>query len=276
MDPETRRILLEIAEGKLPDDVPADCDGREEVIALVEYLRTVQGTALSLANGDVSTTLKIAKGPVLGSLKALQSALRHLTWQSQQVAAGDFSQRVDFMGDFSRAFNAMVEELARVRTDLQHRSTHDSLTGLFNRAFFDAEVERLARGRVFPISFLAVDLDGLKQVNDTKGHGAGDRLIQMAAKVLLSAFRAEDVVARLGGDEFTVLLPAVDEATGEEVLRRLAQRVDAANQDRGESPLSMSVGLATASTGGGVPAALKLADERMYADKGVRKARRSP
>jgi two-component system, cell cycle response regulator len=225
-----------------------------------------------LANGDLSTTLGIARGPVLGSLKALQSALRHLTWQSQQVATGDFSQRVDFMGDFSRAFNAMVEELAKARTELEHRSTHDALTGLFNRAFFDAEVRRLTRGRTFPISFLAVDLDGLKRVNDTMGHAAGDHLIVRAATVLLSTFRAEDVVARLGGDEFTVLLPAVDATTGEKVLCRLAQRVEAANQDPGEPSVSMSVGLATASTGAAVPAALKLADERMYADKDARKA----
>lgn len=121
---------------------------------------------------------------------------------------------------------------------------------------------------------MVIDLDGLKQVNDTEGHAAGDALILKAARVLQDTFRAEDVVARVGGDEFAILLPAVDEAVGAAVLVRLNHRVRIANEERPRPLLSMSVGLATAETGAGLPEALKRADERMYVDKTLRKAGR--
>jgi len=89
--------------------------------------------------------------------------------------------------------------------NLWYLGTHGALTGVYNRAYFEEELERLKRGRGFsPVSVVTVDVDGMKAINDSLGHAAGD------AVVLASAFRNEDVVARIGGDEFAVLLPASD------------------------------------------------------------------
>jgi signal transduction histidine kinase len=87
---------------------------------LLDDALAVQDFALSLARGDLSPTLK-AKGAMAGSLKSLQASLRHLTWQTQMIAKGDFSQQVDFMGEFSASFNAMTRNLAAARDDLQRR-----------------------------------------------------------------------------------------------------------------------------------------------------------
>jgi two-component system NtrC family sensor kinase len=70
-----------------------------------------------MTDGDLAVTLA-RRGPLAGALKGLHANLRHLTWQTQQVAAGDFSQRVDFLGAFSTAFNSMVGALAQARQDL--------------------------------------------------------------------------------------------------------------------------------------------------------------
>jgi diguanylate cyclase (GGDEF)-like protein len=235
-------------------------------------MEEIHKLATALAIGRLDAPSAPSRSPIVGSLKALQSSLRHLTWQAQQIARGDFSQRVEFMGDFSRAFNHMVEQLARARADLVEASTHDALTGLYNRAFFDAEMDRLARGRSFPVAVIFVDIDGLKTVNDAQGHAAGDALIIGAAKLLTSAFRAEDVVARVGGDEFAVLLPGVDEVVARRILERLAAIVT--HQPSDGPVVSMSVGMSVGVDGSGLLAALRVADERMYANKVARRASR--
>jgi len=74
---------------------------------------------------------------------------------------------------------------------LRHMNTHDSLTGVYNRAFFDEEMARLGKGRS-PVGIVVVDIDGLKEVNDRFGHDSGDSLIKSAAALVSEAFRAED------------------------------------------------------------------------------------
>lgn len=92
----------------------------QRVGALVDSILAAQTYARSLAEGDLSQPLKI-KGVVAGSLKSLQAGLRHLTWQTGMIAGGDFSQKVDFMGDFAVAFNSMVASLEQARTELKQR-----------------------------------------------------------------------------------------------------------------------------------------------------------
>lgn len=164
-----------------------------------------------------------------------------------------------------------ITERKKAEEKLKYRSTHDSQTGLYNRAYFDAELERIASGRQFPVSFIVADLDGLKRVNDTLGHEAGDQLIKGAAVVLKSVFRASDVVARTGGDEFVIILYERDEAWALASLERIRGCADDYNRQTAAQPVSISLGVGTAMGGEEVPQALKEADERMYADKTQRK-----
>lgn len=114
-------LLHTLATGQSIKEVPADCDCREQLLELIQYQDELKRFVAALSAGDLSATLQV-KGALAGSLKALHANLRHLTWQTQQVAAGDFSQRIDFLGAFSEAFNSMVSSLATARDDLTERN----------------------------------------------------------------------------------------------------------------------------------------------------------
>ncbi len=163
-----------------------------------------------------------------------------------------------------------ITERKQTEEKLRYMSTHDALTGLYNRAYFKEEMERLEQGRQFPVSIVVADVDRLKNVNDTLGHAAGDELIIRAALLLKGAFRAEDVVARIGGDEFAVLLPSADTVAVDEALHRLAARLKSYNESNVEAALSMSLGAATAVKGDRLEETLRLADKRMYHDKSTK------
>ncbi|MDD2540890.1 MAG: diguanylate cyclase [Desulfuromonadaceae bacterium] len=177
----------------------------------------------------------------------------------------------DEIGLLARTFNTMVQLEDQKSEELVHASTHDALTGLYNRAYFDSELERLARGRQLPISVVVADIDGLKRCNDSIGHVAGDALIKATAQVLLESFRTEDIVARIGGDEFAVLLPGVDMEQMQMALERVRSAEARVVPIDGDCPLSISLGYTTSKTPDGLQEAFKQADRKMYLDKAQRK-----
>lgn len=169
-----------------------------------------------------------------------------------------------------------ITEKKMFEEQLRYASTHDQLTGLYNRTYFDAEFDRVKAGRNFPVSLVSADLDGLKAVNDRFGHVEGDRLLRLAAQTLKLSFRAEDVVARVGGDEFAVILPLADE----DVVKRAVKRVLACQAEMNtgltDYGLSISIGTATADSAEQLGEALKEADSRMYYYKFRRKSGLQP
>jgi diguanylate cyclase (GGDEF)-like protein len=108
------------------DDPPGGSNVRTRLEVLRQEIKLVQDFTLAIANGDLTANLKI-KGFMAGALKSLQANLRHLSWQTQVIAKGDFSQQVDFMGEFSTAFNSMVRGLEEARSQLQTREKQLSI-----------------------------------------------------------------------------------------------------------------------------------------------------
>ncbi|MBI2465436.1 GGDEF domain-containing protein [Candidatus Shapirobacteria bacterium] len=91
--------------------------------------------------------------------------------------------------------------------ELEKKSTTDSLTGLHNRDFWEQETPILEQSKRMGYTIISIDVDGLKEINDSKGHLAGDILIKNAANILRHTFRIEDHLIRLGGDELCVIVP---------------------------------------------------------------------
>lgn len=164
-----------------------------------------------------------------------------------------------------------ISDRKEIERRLQYLSAHDSLTGLYNRSHFEAEFGRVAKGRKYPISIIVADLDGLKTVNDTKGHAFGDQLIKAAAGILRTAFRADDLIARIGGDEFAVLLPEVDERGVAITIGRIREEEGRLNAGRDAMSVRLSLGGATTVSPEGIDNLFQEADLRMYADKATHK-----
>jgi len=160
-----------------------------------------------------------------------------------------------------------ISDRKHMEEQLRYLSSHDTLTGLYNRAYFEEEMKRLERSRLFPVSVIMVDVNGLKRTNDTLGHAAGDELLTRTAHVLRSVFRGEDVVARIGGDEFSVLLPGTTHLAAGYAVARVRDALADHNETARGIPLSFSIGYASAEKGEPLVAALNEADREMYREK---------
>jgi diguanylate cyclase (GGDEF)-like protein len=169
-----------------------------------------------------------------------------------------------------------VTESNKMEETLRFHSAHDTLTGLYNREYYAAEIERLQQSRRFPISILMIDMDGLKIINDRLGHSAGDDLLRQAAKVFKSTFRPEDMVARIGGDEFVVVLPNTDAEAALQVVQRLKNNLVKYNLDYpAELALNLSIGTASGYQNSRLSDVIEQADRAMYNDKEGKQSRRN-
>ena len=165
-----------------------------------------------------------------------------------------------------------VSEAEQLRDRLLHEATHDSLTGLRNRAAFDRQLRELTAGsdRKARHALLYLDLDQFKLINDTRGHETGDRLLVELTKRLRALVRKPDVIARLGGDEFGVLVVDAHERT----VMLLAEELRRAVLDYRfkERELTFSVGVSIGVTlftpGERAPEVLSRADIACYMAKG--------
>jgi len=161
-----------------------------------------------------------------------------------------------------------VTERIQYEKRLEYMSMHDQLTGTFNRAYFETELNRLNKSREYPVVIISADLDGLKLVNDTMGHSAGDRLLKGCVTVFKKSLRQSDILARVGGDEFSVILPRTQKATGEKIIRRIRKNITAYNLIHQDLPLGLSLGVATAEKADvSLKELFKRADDLMYRDK---------
>jgi diguanylate cyclase (GGDEF)-like protein/PAS domain S-box-containing protein len=141
-----------------------------------------------------------------------------------------------------------VTEQKRMEAQVRYMSLHDPLTGLYNRAYFEEEMKRLddpSRFTERPITILSTDVDGMKLVNDTKGHKEGDDLLKAYAGVLRTTFAGQGICARVGGDEFAVILRGTDLGDGIEAMRALEEAIADYNAGNPSTTLSVSIGAAT-------------------------------
>ena len=303
------RCLRELLESPSPNPCSVEDAVRyPEFAALHLDMSRLREFAFSVAQGDLSKRL-VMHGYLAGTLKALQANLAHLTWQTQMIASGDLTQRVEFLGEFSRAFNGMVsflednrrqlvdkkEELKaandqlraeieaknKVQRQLQQSkqryrtlAMRDSLSGLFNRRFFfmlgRRELARAIRKKS-PLSCILFDIDHFKRVNDTLGHAAGDEVIRAIGSLALETLRAVDLCGRYGGEEFVILLPDCPQDFALAVAERLRYAIaDHVFTHGGEQVLlTASFGVVTLSLEEGAQSVQKLDTLVALADKAL-------
>ncbi|MCH1966405.1 sensor domain-containing diguanylate cyclase [Paraclostridium sordellii] len=149
---------------------------------------------------------------------------------------------------------------------LTQMSYTDKLTGLYNRAYFEEQINKLDDNEYYPLTLIMGDLNGLKVVNDNLGHLEGDKLLVEIAKVLKGSCRKEDLVFRWGGDEFIILLPNSDYKLGKEICNRI--QLNCKNTDKTPIPLSISLGVSTKiNKQKDIDEILKEAEDMMYIEK---------
>ncbi len=380
---QLRNILLN---KPIPDGLKTDDEalaGLEDAVQYLSKCMTEINIFLkSLAAGDLDAETPGRNNLMAGPLKELQANLKHLTWQANQVANGDYSQHVSFLGDFSDSFNRMVGQLAEREAKLKEQSavladaaqfmtsvmdglkdwivvvekesgriiyeneaarmffydertdktfcglpcglleqmkqgTHrrqavrefecpvckktlrvrsflvqwsgdlayayhitdvtnekayqeqiesmafrDELTGVYNRRYIMARLEELLEQKK-GFSFCMLDLDHLKAVNDTLGHIAGDDYIRSVITELQEIVRFTDTIGRIGGDEFSVILPDCCEASAQEKMALLNERLNAGTKIY---PMSVSYGVTYVEPGIRLSAetVMARADRKMY------------
>ncbi|HTW23133.1 MAG TPA: MASE1 domain-containing protein [Candidatus Baltobacteraceae bacterium] len=178
-----------------------------------------------------------------------------------------------FMGITSAmtlALAAMSAERRRVEEQVHSLAVTDPLTGLANYRMLvdtlDAEIRRFSRTER-PFSVLLLDMDGLKQINDTYGHLTGSRALCRLGDILRVHCRSMDTAARYGGDEFAIVIPEADVDDAKRVVRRIQNRVA---RDAEHPPFTVSIGAAVYPTDGGTrEALLAAADNALYEMKRV-------
>jgi len=172
-----------------------------------------------------------------------------------------------------RIIEEALAHAEKTEAELRYLADHDSLTGLLDRRRFRGELDQ-------HVSFTAryggqgavmiIDIDGLKGVNDTLGHHAGDNLIRQIAAILRERVRATDIVARLSGDEFAVLMPQTDVAgamqLGEDLRAQVAEGTGPA-PDAGTATISVGITMFGGERDAGAEGVLIAADQAMYRAK---------
>ncbi len=156
----------------------------------------------------------------------------------------------EFRETAARTRLILTREFQRLLDALCSLTMEDSLTGLFNRRYFDSRLVQEMRRALrdgSPCSLMMVDIDHFKKTNDVHGHQAGDQMLAHVARTMEETLRASDVFARFGGEEFTIILPSTDGTNAEMTGERVRAAVEASPLPLEDGPIqaTVSVGIST-------------------------------
>lgn len=177
-----------------------------------------------------------------------------------------FSVFQGYEHNWGQVLLALTDITARKKAEtyLEYLGKHDVLTKLKNRSFYVDELNRLSRKNILPTSVMVLDLNHLKETNDSLGHISGDALLQRVGEVLLQAMDKPWHAARVGGDEFIILMPGADEAASHALADNIGKLAELNNQFYSGPKIALSIGVATAREPNSLETTLRLADQRMY------------
>jgi diguanylate cyclase (GGDEF)-like protein len=170
----------------------------------------------------------------------------------------------------------LMVELDREREKLRQIAHYDALTGLYSRNFFNELVQKqvaIALRKGVPLSFIMIDVDHFKKINDTCGHLVGDQVLKLVGNCIARSIRESDIAARYGGDEFIVILYGTTEEHAREVATRIREKVKNSRrfEQKCDANVDISFGVAQLEPGETYLQAIHRADERMYLMKKSKK-----
>ncbi len=198
--------------------------------------------------------ISIILGFVLGFVLMYRFARPVLVLKSriESVAYGgtEEAQELRFaneeINDIAVGIETIVKDISRreeQRKAAEYLSFHDTMTGLYNRRFFEEEVRRLDTARNYPLCIICCDINGLKLINDVFGHDVGDKLICKIADRLAGECRADDILARMGGDEFAIIMPRTSAQTAQRIIARIKSGFPRENICGAEISASLGFGI---------------------------------
>lgn len=268
------RALAELQRSPMADDQEQRAVAlTSELVREVTPLATVPRVLLAFADSDAQLRIHAdSQGDQLGQslyevLGPEGTALLDSTLAAHQTLLAPFTllplwvgghlQGVVFIdvalpAEHGLLFELFASQLASTLRNAQlfRIAAIDPLTGTYARRFFDQWLLRevaLAQRARYPLSLLMIDMDGMKEINDSAGHLVGDRALVLVGKLLQDTTRDHDVVSRYGGDEFVVILPREAEAGALDVATRIVERLKLATVGAPGGPMALksSVGVAT-------------------------------
>jgi diguanylate cyclase (GGDEF)-like protein len=221
------------------------------ILALVSLVDFLQGHRLSLSIFYIAPIFLVTwyQGRIRGMVVSILCAI---IWFLIEYYARPYDSQVWIMAansvlglGFFLLVNWLLSALHRAYIREQKMARHDPLTNAYNRLAFTELSEKVlesARSKPGPLALAYLDLDNFKQLNDTEGHAAGDRLLQLVVETISGYLHKRDILARLGGDEFAILLPgqAADEA--KELLTRIQTTLLEKMRQR-SWPVTFSIGI---------------------------------
>ncbi len=193
------------------------------------------------------------------------------TWAHEKVPRWISTTKMPFYnkeGNIIGTFGVSrdITDRKKAEEKVEYLSFHDTLTGLYNRAFFEEELRRLDAPRQLPLTIVMGDLNGLKVINDAYGHAEGDIFLKSIADVLKASFREEDIVSRWGGDEFIIILPRATSLDARSIIKRV--QLKCSKKSSKKMPLSVSLGVSTKKNPKeNIEDIIKQAESMMYKNK---------
>lgn len=230
----------------------------------------------------VTVCISVILGIVLSKLMTYRFArpIMALGTRIQNIALGipDEAQELNFsnreINRIKESIECIVEDIARrekLQKTAEYMSYHDSMTGIYNRRYFDEVMKRMDEQDSYPLCIICCDINGLKLVNDVFGHSVGDQLICRVAECLKKSCRDTDVLVRMGGDEFIIIMPDASEKDVKRIIPRIQEEFY--HESICGAVVSISTGYSVKKNGDDdLAECLWVADKMMYEEKIVKSA----